>query len=142
MAIIRWNPFNISSFLEDDLDVPTLPVLSKFGQGLNLYETENSVVAEAAVPGVTEDKIDVTVDNGVVRVFGSFEESSDEKDKRRYFMSSRTSSFNYTFRLPDGLIEDKEPKAELHNGVLTLTFEKVKKVPPKKVRVIAKGKQG
>lgn len=140
MAIIRWNPFNIQSFLEDDLDLPTMPLLSRLGQGLNLYETEDSVVAEAAVPGIPEDKIDVTVDNGIVHVTGSSEESQEEKGKRRYFMSSRSASFNYTFRLPEGLVEDKEPKAELHNGVLSLTFSKVKKVPPKKVKVTSRVK--
>ncbi len=138
MAIIRWNPFNLSSVLDDDFELPTLPGISRFGQGLNLYETEESLVAEAAVPGITEDQVDVTVDNGVVHVTAHSEESQEDKNKRRYFMSSRSSSFNYTFRLPEGMVEDKEPQAELHNGVLTLTFTKVKKVPPKKVKVLAK----
>ncbi len=137
MAIIRWNPFNLSSVLDDDFELPTLPGLSRFGQGLNLYETEQSLVAEASVPGITEEQIDVTVDNGVVHVTAHSEESED-KSKRRYFMSSRSTSFNYTFRLPEGMVEEGEPQAELHNGVLTLTFVKVKKVPPKKVKVVAK----
>jgi len=136
MATIRWNPWNVDRFFEDNWDIPTIPVLSRLaGQGLNLYETEQEVIAEAAVPGIPEDKIDVTVDNGIVRITGSTEQTKEEKEKRRYFMSSMNSSFNYTFRLPEGVAADKEPECELNDGVLTLRFEKVKKAPPKKVKI-------
>lgn len=126
MALIRWNPWNFPS-LEDEFDIPSIPGLSRImGQGLNIYETEDAVVAEVSVPGIAEDKIDVSVDEGVVRVTASAEEKIEEKGKRRYFMSSMASSFNYSFRLPQGVAEG-EPEAELENGVLTLTFRKIKK---------------
>lgn len=133
MAIIRWNPWNLPS-LEDEWDIPALPGLSRLiGQGLNIYETEYVVVAEAALPGIPEDKIDISVDEGIVRVTASSEEKKEEKGKRRYFMSSMASSFNYSFRLPQGVAE-KEPKAELDSGVLTLTFLKVKKLLLKRLQ--------
>lgn len=136
MAIIRWNPWNIDRFFEDDWEMPTIPGISHLmGQGLNIYETEDAIVAEAAVPGIPEDKIDVTFENGIVRVTGSSEEKQEEKGKRRYFMSSMASSVNYSFRVPQGVVADEEPKAELEDGVLKLTFKKVKKVVPKKIKV-------
>ena len=142
MAIIRWNPWNIERFFEDDWDFPTIPGVSRLaGQGLNLYETEDAIVAEAALPGITEDKIDVTFENGVVRVSANAEEKQEEKNKRRYFMSSMTTSFNYSFRLPEGIVRDEEPKAELEDGVLKLTFKKVQKKEPKKIKVTKKAKQ-
>lgn len=141
MAIVRWRPWNLSSFFEDEFDVPTIPGLSRLmGQGLNIYETEDAVVAEAAMPGIPEDKIDVTVDNGVVRITGSVEEKEEEKGKRRYFMTSMARSFNYSFRLPEGVVKDEDPEAEVSDGVLTLTFKKVKKAPPKKIKVTKKAK--
>ncbi len=140
MAIIRWNPWNISSLLEDDWDLPTVPGLSRLGQGLNIYETEDAIVAQAALPGITEDKVDISIDDGVVRIAASSEEKQEEKGKRRYFMTSMASTYNYSFRLPGGMVEDKEPEAEMENGVLTLIFPKVKKTPPKKVKVVAKRK--
>ena len=141
MAIIRWNPWNLQSFLEDDLELPTFPGLSRLaGQGLNMYETEDSLVTEAAVPGLTEDQIDVSVDNGVVRISGRAEEKKEEKTKKRYFMTSMAQAYNYSFRLPEGSLSDEEPKAELENGVLRLTFKKVQKVEPKKIKVAKVGK--
>lgn len=142
MAIIRWNPWNIERFFEDDWDFPTVPGASRLvGQGLNLYETEDAIVAEAALPGITEEKIDVTFENGVVRVSANSEEKQEEKNKRRYFMSSMTTSFNYSFRIPEGVVRDGEPKAELEDGVLKLTFKKVQKKEPKKIKVTKRAKQ-
>lgn len=141
MAIIRWNPWNLNSLFDDDFEMPTLPVISRLaGQGLNLYETEEAIVAEAALPGISEDQIDVTVDGNIVRVTAQGNQTQEEKGQRRYFMSSMSSSYNYSFKLPEGLVEEAEPQAELHNGILTLTFKKVQKTPPKKVKVIAKNK--
>ena len=142
MAIIRWNPWNIDRVFEDDFDLPTIPGISRFiSQGLNLYETQDALIAETAVPGLTESDIDVTFENGIVRVSGNKEEKQEEKDKRRYFMSSMTTSFNYTFRIPEGVVKDSEPQAELEDGILKLSFKKVEKKEPKKIKVIKKTKQ-
>lgn len=143
MALIRWNPLNLQSILEDDWDLPTLPGLSRLaGQGLNLYETEDTIVAETALPGVKEENIDISVDEGVVRISATIEEQSEEKNKRRYFMSSMAGSYNYSFRLPQGIISEEEPTAELENGVMTLTFKKVQKAEPKKIKVASKLSSG
>lgn len=142
MAIIRWNPWNVDRFFEDDWDLPTIPGLSRLAsQGLNIYETEEAIVAEAAVPGVTEDKIDVSVDKNVVRISANNQEQKEEKNKRRYFMTSMAQTYNYSFRLPEGIVDDEEPKAELEHGVLKLTFKKAQKVEPKKIKVSAKLKE-
>lgn len=119
--------------------MPTLPGISRLGQGLNLYETEEAIVAEAAVPGISEDHIDVTIEDGVVRITGSVEEK--ESDKKRHYMKSVASSYNYSFRLPEGSVKDSEPTCELENGILKITFEKPEKTPPKKIQVRAKAKK-
>lgn len=140
MAIIRWNPWSLSSLLDEDWNLPTIPGLSRLGQGLNIYETENSVVAEAAMPGISDDEVDISVEDGVVRISGSTKKTQEDKGDRRYFMSSLASSYNYSFRLPEG-IANEEPEAEIENGVLVLTFKKVKKAPPKKIQVKSRPKQ-
>lgn len=141
MALIRWNPWNLSSFFDnEEWDFPTLsPSLSRItGQGLNIYETDDSLVAEVALPGIPEDKVDVSADKGVVRISASDEQKQEEKGNRKYFMSSMASSYNYAFRLPDGIAEDQEPEAVLENGVLKLRFNKPKVEAPKKIKVISK----
>ena len=141
MAIIRWNPWNLDRVFEDDFDFPTIPGISKLmGQGINIYETQDSLIAETAVPGLSETDIDVTFENGVVRVSGTKEEKQEEKDKKRYFMSSMATSFNYSFRIPEGAVKMEEPQAELEDGILRLTFSKVEKKEPTKIKVTKKTK--
>lgn len=140
MAIIRWNPWNISSFLNDEeWDLPTIPAISRIaGQGLNIYETEKSLVAEIALPGIHEDKIDISVNKGIVRISAADDQNQEEKSTRKYYMSSMSASFNYSFRLPEGISETQEPEAILEKGVLKLTFQKPEVVAPKKIKVIAR----
>jgi HSP20 family molecular chaperone IbpA len=140
MALIRWNPWNLQSALEDDWEMPTVPGLSRLlGQGMNIYETDSAIVAEIALPGISEDHIDVSVDDKVVRISASSESSQEDKSGRKYFMSSMAQSYNYSFRLPEGLEADTEPEAMLAHGVLTLNFKKAAPVAPKKIKVITKG---
>lgn len=139
MALIRWNPWRLSSLLDEDWDFPTLPGISRLGQGLNLYETEDAVVAEAALPGIPEDKIDVTVDDGVVRISAIQEDKQEDNTSQRYFMRSISNSYNYAFRIPEGLVQNREPQCELEDGVLKMKFQKVEKTPPKKIAVSKKG---
>lgn len=143
MAIIRWNPWSIDRFFDEDLEIPTIPFLSRMaGQGLNIYETEKEIVVEAAVPGISEDKIDISVDEGVVRISAANQEKNEEKGQRRYYMSSMNTSYNYAFRLPSNVVGDEEPQCELNDGVLIMRFPKMQKTPPKKLKINKKSKTG
>lgn len=136
MAIVKWNPWNISPFFDEDWDMPTLK-----NQGLNIYETDDSIVAEVALPGIAEDKIDVSIDDGMIHVSATNESKQEEKDKRRYYMSSMAQSYNYSFRLPEGVKEDEEPEATLTNGVLVLNFKKAEPKQPRKIKITAKAQK-
>jgi HSP20 family protein len=138
MALIRWNPWKLSSILDDDLEFPTLNGLTRLGQGLNLYETDKELVAEAALPGIAEDQIHVTVDEGVVRVAATNQKSEEERDSKRYFMSTLATSYNYSFRLPQGVLADQEPNCELEDGILRISFQKTEPKEPKTIKVVSK----
>lgn len=88
------------------------------------------------LPGVAEKDVEVTVDEGVVTVRGEKSASREEKGETWYFSERQYGSFSRSFRLPP----DADPggvKADLKDGVLTLTVsrkapkeaDKVKKVP-------------
>ena len=144
MALIRWNPWSLDRFFDEDFSFPTIPALNRvLDQGLNLYETDDAIVAEVAVPGIPEDRIDVSVDeDGIVRITASYEDKQEDRSKRRYFMSSAASSFNYAFRLPQGVVSDQEPMCEFDNGMLRLKFTKQQKQAPRKIKVSNKRKGG
>ncbi len=140
MAVIRWNPWNISNFFDDEgWEMPTIPGLSRLGQGLNLYETKDAFIAEAALPGVASDKIDITVEDGLVRITGGQEQKKEQPS--RYLMNELSYSYNYAFRLPKNIDQNTEPSASIDNGMVELYFPKIQKAEPKRIAIKSKEKK-
>jgi len=138
MSISRWSPTSsISSFFEDGIEFHPLVSRNYSLSGFNLFENEKELVAEMAMPGIHEDRIDISVDGRMVSVSSTSEEKKEEKDKNKYMMKTMSSSFNYHFRLPEG-VATKDPEAILKDGVLTLKFNKIVPDEPKKIKVSKK----
>lgn len=136
MAIIRWNPivprwsnWNLPGLLDEEW--PEITVT----EGLNVYETEGEVVVEAAMPGIPSDKVDVTFEDGVLRISGKHEESEEEKKRKKVvYRSARVASFDYTTTLPRA-IDPNKIEANVNNGVLTIKAPIAKEAKPKKIAV-------
>ena len=77
MSISRWNPTSISSFFDDEFDFPAFTSSRNISTGLNMYETDSEVVAEMAMPGVSEDKVDISIDGRMVNVSSHIEEKKE-----------------------------------------------------------------
>jgi HSP20 family protein len=137
MALSKWSPMSISSFFDDEFDFPAFNSSRNLATGLNIYETDSHVIAEMAMPGVSEDKVDISMDGRMVTISSHIEEKKEEKDKKRYFVSSMSSRFNYSFRLPD-TVSGEEPEATLADGILTVRFLKRISDAPKKIKVTKK----
>lgn len=102
-------------------------------QGISVYEEKNTIVVEAAMPGLSLNDIDVSMNNGILWIKGSKKEEESEKDKKFYQKSSR--SFSYTISLDKKIDENQEPKASYKDGILKIVFEKSKKTEAKKINV-------
>lgn len=134
MAIIRFNPYLQSFFKplswdEDDYSQMTMT------EGLNLWEENGNVVVEAAVPGVPEEKIDITYEDGVLTISAKQEEMEEERKRNRIVHKmQRVSSFNYTTYLPRA-IDEKKMEAVVKDGILTITAPVAEAAKAKKIQV-------
>jgi HSP20 family protein len=109
--------------------------------GLNVYETDDEVVVEANVAGVPEDKVEVSVEGGVVTVKAQHEESEEKKQKKKVvYQESRRAQYLYTAKVPCP-VQASRAEAEVENGVLTLTLPKGEEVKPKQIKVKTKSKK-
>lgn len=99
--------------------------------GISISEDEKSVYVSAALPGVSEDNIDMTFDKGVVWIKGDSKE--EEEDKKRKHYRKATSSFSYRIAVPGEIDPNKDPEAVYKNGVMTVTFSKSPASQPKKI---------
>ncbi len=83
------------------------------------------------LPGVTEDAIELHVDQGVLTVSGEKKAEREEKGDTWYFSEREYGSFRRSFRLPGDAEADKAD-AKIIDGVLTVTV-------PRKAPEAAKG---
>jgi len=139
MAIIRWEPtfprwfWRWPSLWEEEEEWPELTVT----EGLDVYETENEVVVKAAVPGVPADKVEVTFEDGVLRIRGKVEETEEEKKRKKVvYRAQRMAAFDYTTTLPRA-VDSEKIQAEVKDGVVTVKAPIAAQAKPKKITIKA-----
>ena len=118
-----YRPFR---WMSGGFDGPGLP--------LDVTTDADSLTIEAALPGVSPDDVDITVENGTVTISGktASERSGDEGS---YLVQEiRRGSFSRSVSLPTGLEPDKA-SATFEHGVLRLSIPKAEQVKPRQIRI-------
>jgi HSP20 family protein len=131
-----WATNRIPSFWDEEEDWPQIQVT----EGLDVYETDTDVIVKAAVPGVPAEKVDVTFEDGVLRIKAQIEETKEEKDKKKVvYKQQKMSSFDYTTTLPRA-VDGNKISAEVNDGVVTIKAPIAQEAKPKKISVKTKTK--
>jgi HSP20 family protein len=90
---------------------------------LDVREDDKTVTIEAELPGVSEQDIAVTLNNGVLSIKGEKKHEHEEK-KDNYYLAERSfGSFERSLRLPD-TIDEGQLDARFDKGVLKITAPK------------------
>ena len=141
MSLIPWKPFSdLDKFFdEDDWLLPVFPRIDIGKPAMDIYETDKNVVAEVNIPDFDPEKVDVSVEDNVLRVSGKMEEKKEEKEKGYWRKEIRKGSFERMMRLPVAVKENKVD-AVYEKGVLKITMPKVKIEPKSKVQIKVKEK--
>jgi HSP20 family protein len=131
MAIVKWQPMWPSFW--DDSDWPNWG-----NNDLEVYETEDDVVVKAPVPGLKEDEIKVTFEDGVLRIRGQHEQTEEEKKGKKVIHQEWESmAYNFVTTLPRP-VKAGDIKAELKDGILTITAPIAPESKPKLISVSVK----
>ncbi len=108
-------------------------------EGIDMYEEGGKIFVKAAVPGVDPKNVEVTFEDGVLRIRAREEEKEEDKGKRDYYRKDRIVSFDYAVTIPRP-IDEKSLTAEVENGVVTVSAKIAEEVKAKKVPVKVKKK--
>tara|TARA_R100000388_G_C7242520_1_gene162564 strand:- start:293 stop:778 length:486 start_codon:yes stop_codon:yes gene_type:complete len=144
--------FNRDEFLTpfdrifDDFFRSSFPGLSKdfgedfFSKGsypkVNVVDNADSIVIEAAVPGLTKKDVQVEIQDNVLTIKAESNQNSAVDNSQYVKREIKRSAFQRSFNLGENLDQEKIT-GECENGVLALTIPKV--IPEekeKKVRTI------
>lgn len=123
--------FDFKPLFWEDEDWPE----NKLSQGLNVYEENDLVKVEAAVPGIPSDKIKVTYEDGVLRISARSEEKDvEKKGKKIIHQWNKVSAFEYTTYLPRP-IDSKSLEAKVKDGVITVSASIAETAKAKEIEV-------
>jgi len=135
MALIPWRPlFDWDKFFEEDWLLPVLPRVEFEKPAMDIKETDKEVIAEVEVPGFDPEKINVSIEDRILKISGSMDEKKEEKEKGYWRKEIRRGSFERMVRLP---VEVKENavKATYEKGILKIVMPKAETKPKSKVKV-------
>lgn len=126
------------SLIEEFFNEPFVMVapVNQAAQSLavDVSETDTDVVVRASVPGYTKDQVNIEVHDDVLTISAEKSDEVEEKNERYLRRERREGRLVRSLPLPAPVADDRA-KAELRDGVLTLTLPKNPKVLPKKISI-------
>ncbi len=102
---------------------------------VDVYETEDKLVVKARTAGVNKEDLDVSISDSILTISGTLSSGDDAEATNWHIQECYWGEFSRTLALPVPIKED-EVKAELKDGVLTISFTKVKTEQAKKIQIL------
>jgi HSP20 family protein len=93
---------------------------------IDLYETRDSFILEADLPGVNAEDVKIEVQNGDLRLEGQRTIEKDQSNGRFHTMERSSGYFVRQIKLPE-LVDKNAIKAEFKDGVLRVILPKTTK---------------
>jgi HSP20 family protein len=107
--------------------------LRAFLPNADIFETEDALTVVLEMPGVDRNNIDVNVDNSVLTIEGRIDFEKYE-GLQPVYSEYNVGPFRRSFRISSQIDQDKI-KAEMHDGVITLTLPKAEEAKPRRIEV-------
>ena len=116
------------SLMQDTVaDMPWVP-------SADVSETDDAYVIHVEMPGVNKDQVEVQLQDRELVISGEIPEPESDENARQHRSSRRTGRFEYRTYLP-GDVNADGVRAELHDGVLTVTVPKAEEAKPRRIEI-------
>jgi HSP20 family protein len=101
---------------------------------LDIVEKEDRFVIRAAVPGVTPDDLNVSIESNVLTITGEIKREEESENDKVYCRECSYGTFTRSVRLPENLLVD-QVEATFDNGFVAITLPKAPEEKPRSVKV-------
>lgn len=101
---------------------------------VDVYETKERLVVKARTAGVNKSDLDVSISDGILTISGTLSSGDDTDAIQWHVQECYWGEFSRTLALPVPVKED-EVEASLKDGVLTISFTKVKQEQARKIEI-------
>ena len=148
MALVRWDPVREIDSLQGEMnrlfstffDTPTTRgnggngTMRRWIPAMDLVETGEHFVLKADLPGMTENDVNIEIENNVLTISGERKTEHEEKHEGYYRLERATGAFARSLTLPEG-IDAEAVSATFDNGVLEVRIPKPAQAQPRKVQI-------
>src|SRR6185295_3351371 len=128
MAIVRWEPLRELTTLQNEMnrlfgtvfDTPAQPnggTLRRWMPAMDLLETDSHFVLRADLPGMSEEDVNIEVEERVLTVSGERKAEHTERKDSYQRIERAFGSFSRSLTLPDG-VDPEAVSASFDRGVL------------------------
>lgn len=101
---------------------------------VDVYETEEKLIVKARTAGVNKEDLDVSISDGILTISGTLSSGDDSDATNWHIQECYWGEFSRTVALPVA-VKEEEVDAVLKDGVLTISFGKVKSEQAKKITI-------
>ncbi|MGV9002135.1 MAG: Hsp20/alpha crystallin family protein [Candidatus Saccharimonadaceae bacterium] len=101
---------------------------------VDVYETDERLIVKARTAGVNKEDLDVSISDGILTISGTLSSGDDADATNWHIQECYWGEFSRTLALPVSVKED-EVDAVLKDGVLTISFSKIKQESAKRIQI-------
>jgi HSP20 family protein len=151
MALIRWEPVRELNTIQNEMnrlfntffDAPApaagqTGTLRRWIPAMDLVETENDFVLRADIPGLSEEDVNIELEDNVLTISGERKAEHEENKEGYYRVERAWGSFSRSLTLPEG-VNAEAVKASFDRGVLEVRIPKPEQRKPRKVAISVGG---
>ena len=102
---------------------------------VDVYETKERLVVKARTAGVNKDELDVSISDNQLTIRGTLNAGNEDGVENYFLQECYWGEFSRTIALPVP-VKEEDIEAVLKDGVLTISFGKVKQDTVKKIQVL------
>lgn len=102
---------------------------------VDVYETDERLIVKARTAGVNKSDLDVSISDGILTISGTLSSGDDSAATHWHVQECYWGEFSRTLALPVQVKED-EVEAVLKDGVLTISFTKIKQEQARKIEIM------
>jgi HSP20 family protein len=125
MKIVRFDHFPDFGFSAANGWVPPVDV----------YQTgEHELVLKAELPDMSQEAIDITIENGTLTIKGEKKVTDDVQEEQFHHVERRYGTFSRSFSLPQA-VDAAKVGADYRNGVLTIRLPLREDAKPRQIKV-------
>ncbi len=152
MALIRWEPVRELNTIQNEMNrlFNTFfePGATHQGGGqttgrrwlpaMDLAEAGDDFVLRADLPGLSENDVNIELEDSVLTISGERKSEHDERGEGYYRLERAFGSFSRSLTLPEG-VDPEKVQASFDRGVLEVRIPKPEQRKPRKVTISAGG---